>query len=87
MLVQILIPCFYGSEISAISYELSEGFFHSVSRYEDLKFTSAMKLFMEKVKRLNKISIFGVYDVNLSTFTIICRSAYSLYALITSFDH
>ena len=84
MLVQTFIPCYYGSEVTVASENLSESLFHSDWTNEDKEFKFAMKLFMEKAKRYKKISIFGVYDVNLETFRIIYKSAYSLYAVFTT---
>lgn len=84
MLVQTFIPCYYGSEVTAASEKLSESVFHSDWTDQDKKFKFAMKLFMEKAKHYKKISIFGVYDVNLETFRVICKSAYSLYAVFTT---
>lgn len=84
MVVEIFIPCYYGSEILAVSVEVSASLFDSDWIDEGKNFKTAMKIFMEKTKRLNKISIFGVYDVDLETFTIICKSAFSLYAVFKS---
>ena len=82
MLMQIFFPCYYGSEILAVSENLSTSLFHSDWIGTDQKFQSAMRIFMERAKRAKKIFIFGVFEVNLETFTLICRSAYSLYAVL-----
>lgn len=84
MIVEIYFPCFYGSEVSDTFGKISTSLFHSEWINEDKEFKSAMLIFMEKVKKPGKISIFGVYDVNLETFTFICNAAFSLYAVFKS---
>lgn len=84
MVVEIFIPCYYGSEILAVSEKLSESLFHAGWIEEEKIFKAAMTIFLEKVKRPIRVSIFGVFEINLATFTTICRSAYSLYAVFKS---
>lgn len=86
MLMQLFIPCYYGSEIYAVSERLGGSMFFSDWIEEDKKFKVAMMLFLEKVKRPRVISIFGVYVINLETFRVICKSAYSLYAVINTMN-
>ena len=84
VIIQTLIPCYYGSEIMAVSDKLSASLFHSEWMYENKNFKTSMMVFLEKVKKPIKTTIFGFYDVNLSTFTAICHTTFSLYAVLRS---
>lgn len=85
MLIQLFVPGYYGSEITAASDKLSTSLFHSGWLDEkDENFKSAMSIFMEKVKKPKVMSIFGVYDVDLGTFSMVCKASYSLFAVFKS---
>lgn len=81
MTFQIFLPCYFGNEILISSQQLSMNLFHSDWTSKSHKFKIAMKLFMENAKKPIKITAFGVFEVNLATFTSICNSAFSLYAV------
>lgn len=82
MLIQLFNPGYYGSEIFSVSGMLSTSLFHSDWFEEkDKNFKLAMIIFMEKVKKPKKMSIFGVYDVNLETFSLVIKAAYTLFAV------
>ncbi|CAO1356263.1 unnamed protein product [Diamesa hyperborea] len=81
MTFQIFLPCYFGNEILISSQQLSMNLFHSDWTSKSHKFKIAMKLFMENAKKPIKITAFGVFEVNLVTFTSICNSAFSLYAV------
>lgn len=81
MTLQIFLPCYFGNEILISSQHLSMDLFHSDWTSKSHKFKIAMKLFMENAKRPIKITAFGIFEVNLATFTSICNSAFSLYAV------
>lgn len=49
------------------------------------KFKSSMTIVMENFKASVKVSAFGVFNVDLETFTRICNAAFSLYAVLKSF--
>ena len=85
IIVQTLIPCYYGSEIMAVSDKLSASLFHSEWMYENKNFKTSMMVFLEKVKKPIKITVFGFYVVNLATFIAICQTTISLYAVLRSF--
>ena len=72
IIFQTLIPCYYGNEISAVSYQLSASLFHSEWMYKNKNFKTSMLVLLEKVKKQIKITALGFYDVNLTTFTTIC---------------
>jgi hypothetical protein len=44
-----------------------------------------MTIVMENFKATVKVSAFGVFNVDLKTFTTICNAALSLYALLKRF--
>ncbi|CRK90092.1 CLUMA_CG003810, isoform A [Clunio marinus] len=81
MLVEIYLPCYFGNEITLKSEKLSENLFHSDWPEENKKFRSNMLVAMEKMKRSFKIAAFGVFGVNMKTFSDVCRSTYSLFAV------
>lgn len=81
MTLQIFLPCYFGNEILISSQHLSMDLFHSDWTSKSHKFKIAMKLFMENAKKPIKITAFGIFVVNLATFTSICNSAFSLYAV------
>lgn len=56
-------------------------FFHTDWFRENSKYKKTSIIFMEVLKKPVKISVAGVFDVNLTTFTKICKSAYSLFAV------
>ena len=87
MILQILLPCYYGNEITVASMKMSTNLFHSEWISADEKFKKAMKIFMENAKRPIEIAAFGLFKVNLKTFTSICNSAYSLYAVLQSYKN
>ena len=86
IIIQTFIPCYYGSKILAASDKLSASLFHSEWMYENKNFKTSMMVFLEKVKKPIKISVFGFYDVNLATFTSICQKTFSLYAVLRSLE-
>lgn len=80
--LEIFLPCYFGNELSVASSKLSTSLFHS----DWIKGNKALKktiiIFMENTKKDIKISTFGFFDINLSTFTRIGNSAYSLFAVL-----
>lgn len=84
MLFQIFLPCYYGNQISKMSDEISLKFFHSEWYREKPAYKSTARIFMEFAKKPVKICAIGIFDINLATFTFICNSAYSLYAVLKS---
>jgi hypothetical protein len=81
-LVQIYLPCYYGSQINAISSKISQSIFHTEWIKEDMEYQQLVKIMMEASKRPIKISAFGIFDVNLETYKAICQSAYSMYCVL-----
>ena len=82
MVIQIYLPCFYGTEISIMSEKLTTSLFHSEWYLGNRSFRTLILIFMEFAKRPIEIMAMGVFIVNLETFTAICNSAYSLFAIL-----
>lgn len=81
MLFQAFLPCYYGTEITIMSEQLSSSFYQSEWLEEDRLYKSSAKIFMEFVKKPIKISSFGVFEISLGNFMRVCNSAYSLFAI------
>jgi odorant receptor len=82
MTLEIFLPCYFGNELSVASSKLSTALFHSDWINGNKHFRKNVKIFMENTKKEIKISAFGVFEVNLATFSRICNSAYSLFAIL-----
>lgn len=80
--LEIFLPCYFGNELSSASSKLSMAFFHSDWIDEGSSLKSLGEIFMENTKQDLKISAFGVFDANLSSFGRIANSAYSLFAVL-----
>lgn len=84
MAIETFLPCYFGNDVLIASSKISDGIFHSNWIHADNQFKTAMKIFIENTKRPLKILAFGFSEINLATFTRICNSAYSLYAVLRS---
>lgn len=84
MMIETFLPCYFGNDVMIASLKLSEGLFHSNWIDIDDKFKTAMKIFIENTKKPLKILAFGIFVVNLSTFTSIFNLAYTFYAVLGS---
>jgi hypothetical protein len=82
MILQIFLPCFFGTQLSTASEKLSDSVFHSDWKKRDKKFKTAMVMFMENTKRPIKVSVLGgLISIEFATFTSVCNLAYSFYAV------
>lgn len=79
---EIFLPCYIGNDLSVASHKLSLALFHSNWPEGSKKLRTTLKIFMENVKKDTVITAFGIFDVNLSTFTTIANSTYSLFAVL-----
>lgn len=86
MIVQILLPCYFGNEMIIASEKLSTSLFHSDWMNESREFRMAMKIFMENAKIPIKLSAVGIFQLSLDNFLKIINSAYSLYAVLKNVD-
>lgn len=82
ILIGVFLPCYYGTELTAMSDKLSECFFHSDWFEEDQKYRNSSKIFMEFVLQPEQIYTVDIFEVNLENFINICNFAYSLFAVL-----
>lgn len=81
MVIEILLPCYFGQELSTASSKLSNAMFHApvLSGDFDMK---TVKIYMENTKNDLEITAFGIFKVNVETFGSICIMAYRLFAVL-----
>lgn len=82
MTLQILMPCFNGSELSISSEKLLTTLFSSNWVGQSKDFKLALKIFMENSKKPMKVSAFHIFELGLENFLKIINSAFSLYAVL-----
>lgn len=82
MVLEIFLPCYFGNDLSIASKLLGESLFHSEWANGSNKLKQIVMIFMENTKKEIKITAFGLFNVNLATFTSIGNSAYSFFALL-----
>jgi len=83
LLFIVFLPCYYGSRITGLSTKLSAQLFHSELHVENRVDRKLIIILMENLKKPIKISIVGVFEVNLETFVTLINFAYSLFAFFT----
>jgi hypothetical protein len=79
--IQLFIPCYFGNRIIEISLRISSSIGHSEWMFEDKDYRQHVRIMLEFAKKPMKISSFGLFDVDLENYGIVCRSAYSLFAV------
>jgi hypothetical protein len=82
MVLEIFLPCYFGNELALASSKLSTDLFGSDWIDGNAELKSLVKIFMETTKKPTKVSAFGIFHVNLVTFTTIINSAYSYYSVL-----
>lgn len=85
MVLQIFMPCYFGQMLCDAFDRLNTSLYRSAWFVKDEKFKLSMKIVMENFNKRVNISTFGVFDVDLQTFTRIVNTAFSLYAVLESF--
>lgn len=81
MMLETFLPCYYGSLITIMSKSFSTRLFNSDWIQADESHKSKVLILMEFAKKPVTISAAGIFIMNLDTFTRICNSAYSLFAV------
>jgi 7tm Odorant receptor len=81
IIVEMLMPCYVGNDLTLAIKKLPESLFHSNWTDESKEFKKTMVIFMENTKKSIKVSAFGVFELSLENFLKIINSAYSLYAV------
>jgi odorant receptor len=82
MILEIFLPCYFGSELKFASSKLSDGLFSSDWIKGDKELKTAVTIMMENTKKELKMTAFGYFGVDLGTFTTIINSAFSYYAVL-----
>lgn len=82
---EVFFHCYYGNEITLKSRLFSTSLFHSKwieIQSDDRKIKKSMRIVMENFKKELKVSNFGIYVLNLSSFMTILNSTYSYLMLL-----
>lgn len=85
MIIQFFLPCFYGQSVATAYENLSASLFHSAWIPRNKKFRNSMLIAMQNMSQPVEIDVFGVFFVNLETYTKVIKFAFSLYAVLKSF--
>jgi hypothetical protein len=83
-ILQILLPCYFATNLTSASENMSTSLFYSNWQKESKDLKSTIKIVMEMSKKNIVVRSFGVFEVNLEKFLAILNSAYSLYAVLRS---
>jgi 7tm Odorant receptor len=79
-LFQILIPCYYGSEIQAIKSRYSSSIDYDKWIVTESK--KDMLILQEVLKKPAKFQAGRIFDIDLVTFLFIVKSTYSLFTFL-----
>jgi hypothetical protein len=82
--VQILVSCYFNTELSLSSSKLSAGLFHSNWNKGGPRFKKLMQIFQECSKK--DIKAFEMLKIDLENFIIIVTRAYALYVFMKIFS-
>jgi hypothetical protein len=82
IVTEIFLPCLYGSAVTEASIRLSTSIYNCQWVDEDREFKKILMIYKKNAKQSIHITALGVAKVNLESFTKICNSAYSLYAVL-----
>lgn len=86
MVIEILLPCYFGQELVTASSKLSNAMFHSASMNGSFD-RHNVKLFMENTKKDLEVSAVGLFKLNIETFGSICIMAYRLFAVLNNVNN
>ncbi|XP_072938115.1 odorant receptor 67c-like [Epargyreus clarus] len=82
MVVQIMVPSWFGTRIMEKSCALSHAIYSCDWTPRSKEFKSSMRLFVERANRPLSITGWKMFPLSLTTFTSIMNSAYSFYTLL-----
>ncbi|XP_039757897.1 odorant receptor 46a-like [Pararge aegeria] len=82
MIVQIMVPCWFGTRIMDKSSLLSQAIYTCDWTARSRRFKSSLKLFVERANRPLSITGWKMFPLSLNTFTSIMNSAYSFFTLL-----
>ncbi|XP_041975276.1 odorant receptor 46a-like [Aricia agestis] len=82
MIIQIMIPCWFGTCIMEKSCLLSRAIYNCNWTDRRRPFKSSLRLFVERANRPLSITGWKMFPLSLNTFTSIMNSAYSFFTLL-----
>nr|WCC57366.1 odorant receptor 31 [Papilio dardanus] len=82
MVIQIMVPCWFGTKIIEKSCLLSQAAYSCNWPYRSRKFKSNLRLFVERTNRPISITGGKMFTLSLVTFSSIMNSAYSFFTLL-----
>nr|WCC57428.1 odorant receptor 31 [Papilio glaucus] len=82
MIIQILIPCWFGTRIMEKSCLLTQAIYNCDWTPRSRKFKSGLRLFVERANRPLSIKGGKIFLLSLVTFSSIMNSAYSFFTLL-----
>jgi len=83
LILQIYLPCHFGENLKVSSEKLSAKLFHS-NWFQVCLVHKDIRIFMENLKQPVQMTCMKIFTLNLETFRIICKSAYSLFTFLQS---
>uniref|UniRef100_A0A1I8QB88 Odorant receptor n=1 Tax=Stomoxys calcitrans TaxID=35570 RepID=A0A1I8QB88_STOCA len=86
MFLQIFLPCYFGNEITVNSAKLPTDLYNINWLEFSVSNRKLLVLFQEFLKRPDKVTIFGYFDVGLPVFTKVMNNAYSVFALLMNVE-
>lgn len=82
LFVENLIYCYFGQKMYDSSEKALDSIFHSQWYNTELKTKKNIIIFLENLKNPLKISIYGVYDLDLMMFRNIIDSSFSMFSVL-----
>ncbi|XP_063616830.1 odorant receptor 2a-like [Cydia splendana] len=82
MILQILVPCWFGTRMQDKSQQLSQAVYDCDWTAKSRYFKSSMRLFVERANKPLTITAGKMFPLSLTTFTSIMNSSYSFFTLL-----
>ncbi|XP_063548840.1 odorant receptor 4-like isoform X2 [Cydia strobilella] len=82
MILQILVPCWFGTRIQDKSQQLSQAVYDCDWTAKSRYFKSSLRLFVERANKPVSITAGKMFPLSLTTFTSIMNSSYSFFTLL-----
>lgn len=85
MVLHFFLPCYFGQLLHDQHKELNFSLYQAAWISQDESFKKLARIVMENFKKDEKVAAFGVFKVDLETFTTVMNTSFSLYAVLKSF--
>ncbi|XP_063357608.1 odorant receptor 67a-like [Cydia amplana] len=82
MILQILVPCWFGTRIQDKSQQLSQAVYDCDWTAKSRYFKSSLRLLVERTNKPLSITAGKMFPLSLTTFTSIMNSSYSFFTLL-----